>query len=560
MRRAGILVLAVALFAGTAATAAAQGNADPSFAGTTGLFYVPRASTLPKGGFSLGAYYDQVAREEGDSRIKTFGVMGAFGLADRLEAFFSFAPNVSIERRFTTEQALFGMHPSLTGTGLNEHPFADLRDQDGVGDLTVGFKYKIAGLSDEYGGMALAAFVKLPTADDTGGVGTGKFDVGGRLIGSLLAGDTVGLNAFVGYLWKGDPDPASRIVTLNGSLAGPLPFYVSNEFHYGLGAHFPVSSPIQVVLEANGIATSEDLEGSHVGGDDRFTVSGGLRMSLASGLSLGAAVNYNTSIDVRDPDWQEDAGIDGLLRRAGFAVLGAYTSGLGGSPVPTFAGTSPMAVPPVNGGPTLTCRAERTTVRQGESVRLFATTTDPDGDPVTVAWATSAGSITPTTGNEVTWSSAGVDPGSGPITARASDGYGGTADCELLVTVAEPPAPAMPTVLTFACSEFNTGSARIDNRCKAVLDDVALQLRQNSGATAAITGHSDAAGSAVRNQEMSEQRAENARMYLVQTHGIDGSRITTNGAGGTQPASSNDTSAGRSANRRIEVVVTIPAH
>ena len=76
----------------------------------------------------------------------------------------------------------------------------------------------------------------------------------------------------------------------------------------------------------------------------------------------------------------------------------------------------------------------------------------------------------------------------GPISARASDGYGGTADCSLRVTVELPPPPPEPVVLTFMCSEFASGRDRIDNRCKAVLDDVALQLRQNPGATAAITG------------------------------------------------------------------------
>ncbi len=121
-----------------------------------------------------------------------------------------------------------------------------------------------------------------------------------------------------------------------------------------------------------------------------------------------------------------------------------------------------------------------------------------------------------------------------------------------------PPEPGEPTILEFMCAEFGSGSARIDNRCKAVLDDVALQMRQNPGATAVITGHSDSAGSDSANMTASEERATNAMTYLVETHGIDAGRISTSGVGSSQAMADNSTSAGRSQNRRIEIVVTIP--
>ena len=54
-------------------------------------------------------------------------------------------------------------------------------------------------------------------------------------------------------------------------------------------------------------------------------------------------------------------------------------------------------------------------------------------------WNTQAGSITPRQGETVTWSSQGVRPGSGPVNVRASDGYGGTADCQLTLSVSAPP-------------------------------------------------------------------------------------------------------------------------
>jgi OOP family OmpA-OmpF porin len=145
------------------------------------------------------------------------------------------------------------------------------------------------------------------------------------------------------------------------------------------------------------------------------------------------------------------------------------------------------------------------------------------------------------------------------VTARVSDGYGGTADCQLTLTVTAPPPPPEPEMLTFTCSEFPSGNTRIDNRCKAILDDVALQMRNNPRATAVITGHSDSSGSAEVNDRMSQERADNAETYLVDTHGIEGDRIDTVSAGSSQPIADNDTAEGRLQNRRIVVVVTIPA-
>ena len=80
------------------------------------------------------------------------------------------------------------------------------------------------------------------------------------------------------------------------------------------------------------------------------------------------------------------------------------------------------------------------------------------------------------------------------------------------------------------------------------------------GAIAAvITGHSDSSGSDEANNRMSLERADNAETYLVDTHGITGNRIDTASAGSSQPVGDNDTAEGRLQNRRIVVVVTIPA-
>lgn len=541
-------LLVLAVFVATPVVAQDAHN-DPNADGTTGLFVVPRASTLQPGAFSIGAYYRTLAREEGGTNVEDGGIVGAFafGATERLEIFASFQPRVGIRRDFLVEERL-GI-PKRLAPRLNDHPFATADWADGVGDLRAGLKYKVAGDPLSYDGLAVSGQVKFPTADDEEGIGTGEFDFIGSLIGSYEIAEMIGINGTLGFLFGGDPDA----------------FDLSNEIHWGSGVHIGTRSPIQGIVELFGVTYVDDSESPFVGEfpppspgtiapflglDDYAVIQGGLRLSLDNGLAIGGAVNYNLAIDVPDDlEGQVD------LEELGSFVHVSYTW----RPQPVaFRGTAPRALPPVNRPPTLECRAEQTTVRQGESVRLFADVNDPDGDAVTVTWTASAGTITPETGTEVTWSTEGVAAGSGPISATASDGFGGSDSCELRMTVEAPPAPPEPVTQNFVCSEFDSGSARIDNRCKAVLDDIALQLRDNPEATAAITGHSDNVGSADRNREIAQERADNARQYLVETHGIDAARITTESAGGDQPVADNSTRAGRAQNRRIEIVVTIP--
>lgn len=221
----------------------------------------------------------------------------------------------------------------------------------------------------------------------------------------------------------------------------------------------------------------------------------------------------------------------------------------------------------VNRAPVVTCAAERDFVRIGESVRLTADVTDPDGDSTTVSWSASAGSLSPPQGATVTWTADNLEPNTETVevSATADDGQDdGTTDC--LVELALGPAPpggaaAVPEgaeVLEFMCPEIPLGVTAADNRCKAVLDDVALRMRQDPRATADIVGHSDASGADETNQELSQERADAARRYLVDTHGIDASRISVSGLGAAQPIADNETPEGRLQNRRVEIRVILP--
>jgi OOP family OmpA-OmpF porin len=56
------------------------------------------------------------------------------------------------------------------------------------------------------------------------------------------------------------------------------------------------------------------------------------------------------------------------------------------------------------------------------------------------------------------------------------------------------------------------------------------------------------------NQELSEKRAESIKRYLVQRFEIVPDRLVVKGYGKNQPRTTNETSEGRSQNRRVEVV------
>jgi outer membrane protein OmpA-like peptidoglycan-associated protein len=208
-----------------------------------------------------------------------------------------------------------------------------------------------------------------------------------------------------------------------------------------------------------------------------------------------------------------------------------------------------------NRAPMLDCRAERSRLRLGESVRVSADVTDPDGDETTVTWTATAGRLDPPQGEATTWSSAGASSGQVTITGLVEDEAGSRASCALVLSVIEQPVSAEPTTLSFDCQEFALGSAEVDNRCKAVLDEVALRMRQNPQSTAEVSGFSDSTGSADRIQSLSEERAANVRTYLVETLGINASRVTSRGLGASDPIAADDTPEGRAKNRRVHILL-----
>ncbi|AKC87890.1 cell envelope biogenesis protein OmpA [Pseudoxanthomonas suwonensis] len=107
----------------------------------------------------------------------------------------------------------------------------------------------------------------------------------------------------------------------------------------------------------------------------------------------------------------------------------------------------------------------------------------------------------------------------------------------------------MPGNVTFA---FN--SSNLDPKFYPVLNDVAGVLREYHQTVVEVAGHTDNIGSDEVNQRLSEQRAAAVAQYL-QAQGVQQQRLITVGGGKRYPIASNDTEAGRAANRRVEITL-----
>jgi outer membrane protein OmpA-like peptidoglycan-associated protein len=79
-------------------------------------------------------------------------------------------------------------------------------------------------------------------------------------------------------------------------------------------------------------------------------------------------------------------------------------------------------------------------------------------------------------------------------------------------------------------------------------------LKGDPDATFVVEGHTDSQGKAAANQELSVNRANSVREYLV-SHGIAADRITSRATAPTAPIADNKSAENRANNRRVEIVV-----
>jgi outer membrane protein OmpA-like peptidoglycan-associated protein len=102
---------------------------------------------------------------------------------------------------------------------------------------------------------------------------------------------------------------------------------------------------------------------------------------------------------------------------------------------------------------------------------------------------------------------------------------------------------------------FETGKAVLSESSKTALTKFSATLKEYTDTNVMIYGHTDNTGSDKINQPLSENRANAVKDFLV-GQGVASSRIATKGMGSSSPVATNDTEAGRTQNRRVEVAIT----
>ncbi|MCC7298255.1 MAG: OmpA family protein [Bacteroidia bacterium] len=107
---------------------------------------------------------------------------------------------------------------------------------------------------------------------------------------------------------------------------------------------------------------------------------------------------------------------------------------------------------------------------------------------------------------------------------------------------------------------FKSGSITVDPKGKEALVKLAAALNKKADVQVTVEGHTDNkpmnSEKIKDNWDLSVLRATSIVRILTQDGTMNGSRITANGRGDTQPVASNDTPEGRALNRRTEIILT----
>jgi len=124
-----------------------------------------------------------------------------------------------------------------------------------------------------------------------------------------------------------------------------------------------------------------------------------------------------------------------------------------------------------------------------------------------------------------------------------------------MMNLGENPDPRdVARALSIQVINFEVDEAVIPDVNKAFLDRAAKIMAEVPDMNLVIIGHTDSQASDTYNMELSRERADSVKAYLV-SQGIDESKLSTKGMGETDPIADNSTEQGRFRNRRIEFMV-----
>jgi hypothetical protein len=196
--------------------------------------------------------------------------------------------------------------------------------------------------------------------------------------------------------------------------------------------------------------------------------------------------------------------------------------------------------------PTLSCSANPTDLKPGDSSTVTAQGVSPQNRPLTYSFTASGGTISGS-GNTATYSSTGASSGPVQITGTVTDDKGHTATCSTSVNIqAPPPPPPPPPPSLLLHSVFfptalpnekrpDHGLAESQEKILTTLaTDFKNYLQVKPDARLTLTGHADPRGSAKYNMALSERRVGSVKHFLVE-QGVPEANIDTQAMGDEHP-------------------------
>jgi outer membrane protein OmpA-like peptidoglycan-associated protein len=203
-----------------------------------------------------------------------------------------------------------------------------------------------------------------------------------------------------------------------------------------------------------------------------------------------------------------------------------------------------------NKPPTIDCQTATMDVASGGSIELRARAADPDGDKLNYSWSSTGGAVSGS-GETATFNATGVTAGSYTVTVTVDDGRGGKASCSMTVNVSE-----RLSITKDKCGYFLAAKDRVDNCAKAILDDLAVRMKNDPKLRANIIGYTDDSKLEKGKKGLGENRAKNVAAYL-EKQGVETSRMTVTDGGANNPVGDNKTTSGRNLNRRVEIELSV---
>jgi outer membrane protein OmpA-like peptidoglycan-associated protein len=563
-----VVLLASTLSAQTSSTQAASNSTDSRPAATTvfgdtGLWYVPTAEVLPKRRWSFSGYRTNWDREEAFSDVSNFRGTFAFGATDRIEVF----GNVDLQRRIDADR-----RPVRAGGTSMDDPRLFQQWSTGPGDVRVGAKFNlVAPHRDLPVGVAVRTTLKLPTASEDEGLGTGKADfiVDGVVSGEL--GRLIELSGFGGVMVREDADD----------------YDLSNGFRWGLGAAFPTRSWLRGTAELVGESYFDDVitaAGARNGAPASWVVEKpidlilGLTFQHPNGFFVGYGASFGMGTSNRSDvpgatfttrksldRWGNQVRIgwhpgvrDSATRlsaraqaeedaRAAAAAKAAADAAAAAKAAADAAAAAAKAAE--NRPPTVRAQCDPCVVEVGRPSTVTGDATDPNGDPLTYKWSGPAGAFANPAARQTPWTAPGT-PGSVPVTVTVSDGRGGTASDTVTIQVV---APARKEY-TFEDVHFDFDRYTLRPEATRILDEAVKAMQADSNLRLTVEGHTCNIGTTEYNLALGERRSNAVRDYLV-SRGVSADRLNTVSYGEERPKHDNSREETRRLNRRGALTV-----